>query len=75
MWKGITPSLFSPGMLEIMYQLEIKIANKVLKQSTGNQLQEQLQELSGEVSYFFVRLSAYFDKLETSLQKYNIRDH
>ena len=57
-------------MLEMVYQLQIKIANKVVKQSTGNQLQEQLQELSFQERYhtFLAVLcwTAYYDRLETS---------
>ena len=71
MWNGMTPSLFSHGMLDLMYKLQVKIANKVLKQSTGNKLQEQLLELSFQERYpaFFCQpfcWTAYFDKLETS---------
>ena len=71
MWNGMTPSLFSHGMLDLMYEFQIKIANKVLEQSTGNQLQEQLKNSAFRrgIAHFCqpFHWTAYLDKLETSI--------
>ena len=65
-------------MPEIMYKLQMKIANKELKQATRNQLQEQLQYLSFQERYHKFLSSFLLDRLlwqtGNQLQKYNIRD-
>ena len=49
-----------------MCNFETEMADKVLKQSTWNQFQEQLQELSFQESYhtflWDLPFAAYFDK-------------
>ena len=58
-WHGTVHSFHLRRMPEMMYQLQTKIANKVLKQSTQNLPAGTApgSQLSGEVSYIFVSLS------------------